>query len=104
MSMSELTWIVMPLTAVVGVGMMLASSFLVEAQSEPRPATILSCYHEGNVIVSAPSVPDFLLRQQGTLLESRWTNPETNELEILVTTLPCLYRVTRPPEGAIPAN
>jgi hypothetical protein len=65
---------------------------------------ILTCYHAGVPVVEAPAVEDFMLRQQGTMVEARWTNPETREREVVVTTLPCLYRVTAPPEDARPAN
>jgi hypothetical protein len=84
---------------VVVVGVWALGHGMVAQEEEP----ILACYHDGRIIAEAPLVEDFSLRQQGTMLEARWTNPETREREVLVTTLPCVYRVTNPPAG-IPAN
>jgi protein-S-isoprenylcysteine O-methyltransferase Ste14 len=92
---------------VIGIGILVSvgiamTGHLAWAQQE-EGETILRCYHAGQAVATAPLVDTFLLRQQGTMLEARWVNPETREEEVLVTTLPCLYRVTRPPAG-VPAD
>lgn len=66
--------------------------------------TVLQCFHEGDIMVAVPSVDDFLMTQTGMFLEARWTNPTTQEQEVLVTTLPCMYRVTLPQKDARPAD
>jgi hypothetical protein len=71
--------------------------------TQEEASSIFACYHDGRIIVEAPKVEDFVLRQQGMMLEARWTNPTSREEEVLVTTLPCVYRVTNPP-ASIPAN
>lgn len=99
----EQLWI----ASVVAIGVVVSLGIAMTGQwvwaQEEEAATILRCYHAGQAVAVAPLVEDFMLRQQGTMLEARWTNPQTREEEVLVTTLPCLYRVTRPPTGLRPA-
>ena len=86
----------------VWIALLTAVGCSVMAQSDPP--RILACYHNGQIVQEVPNVPDFILRQQGVLLEARWTHPDTQELEMLATTLPCLMRVTSPTAGLRPAN
>jgi len=66
---------------------------------------ILRCFSpDGAVVETAPRVDDFLMRQQGTLIEARWTNPTTRTQEVLVTSLGCVYRITSPAAGSVGAN
>lgn len=66
---------------------------------------ILRCFSpDGAVVETAPRVDDFLMRQQGTLIEARWTNPNTRTQEVMVTSLGCVYRTTSPAAGSVGAN
>jgi hypothetical protein len=94
--------LLVPLAWIVGCVSLGLAACATEAQT-PTSRPVLQCFHGGAVVESAPRVESFLLRQQGTMLEARWINPTTHEEEILVTTLPCLYRVTNPPAGLRPA-
>ena len=69
------------------------------------PDPILRCFSpDGAVVETAPRVDDFLMRQQGTLIEARWTNPNTRTQEVMVTSLGCVYRTTSPAAGSVGAN
>jgi hypothetical protein len=95
-----MAFMVTVLLLVIGVG--LQESPLLVAQQTPRD--ILQCFEHGEVVVSAPKVDSFLMKQNGMFVEARWMNPVTRETEVLVTTLPCLYHVTQPPADALGAN
>ncbi len=90
--------------SVVGFWVALLTAIGCSVMAQSDTPQILACYHDGQVVVEVPNVPDFILRQQGILLEARWTHPETQEKEMMVTTLPCLMLVTNPPAGLRPAD
>jgi hypothetical protein len=94
------------LIAIAATGMIIGGIiFSYVAYGQDRSSkTILECFHNGEVKSSVPDVLDFQLKQTGMFIEVRWTNPDTREREVLVTTLPCLYRVTNPPEDVRPAD
>jgi len=91
------------LSVVVAVITCIVGSYVLLAQPETRPV-ILRCYHHGVTVATAPNVESFQLKQTGRFIEARWTDPDTSENEVLVTTLPCLYRVTQPRSDARPAD
>jgi hypothetical protein len=92
------------ITGVVGSGLLFSVlRYSVYAQQNtPRPS--LQCFHEGTVMASAPAVDDFFMKQTGIFIEVRWTNPLTKEHEILVTTLPCMFRATLSRRDQRPVN